>query len=110
MDAEQLPPAPRKRARPAADKNLAAGMVRRHVWLTAEADRDLADLLKAWPLHGQAEAICISLRFLAAATKAGLQRLDLASAERLGAALRGETVTNASCRLLQAKLSLGEPE
>jgi len=108
MDAEQLPPAPCRRA-PDADKNQAAGRVRRHVWLTAEADHDLAGLLKAWPLTGQAEAISVALRFLNAATRAGLQRLDLATAERLGAALRGETVTNASCRVVQAKLTFGEP-
>ena len=95
MSADQRSPAARKRA--TADLRLrAAGGVRHHIWLDAEGERALAELLAAWPFTGKTEALGIAAQYLAAATRGGLQRLDLKSAHRMGAALGAETAAAAN--------------
>jgi len=98
---QQQSPAARKRA--AADARLRKiGSVRHSIWLEAASERALAESMAAWPFTGKAEALGIAVQFLAAATRGGLQRLDLASAHRMGAALGAEATAEANGRPVTA--------
>ena len=96
MDAEE-PRSPAARKRAAADARLRkVGSVRHSIWLEAASERALAELLAAWPFTGKTEALGIAVQYLAAATRGGLQRLDLKSAHRMGAVLGAETAAAAN--------------